>query len=288
MGFHGSPFSAMASGPASDRIRHARGVASPPMTEATAAPIVIARGARVAEMFLLGELRRLHEAARAEWSLLATPVRVVVPSRSLRDHLGARLVAALGGGAAGVQIQTLRALAFEVLEHAGEDARGGQALVPVLVRRFAAEHEVLRAALGGFDDGFAVAHATVNDLLDAGLDEANAESALECLAEAGARAGVEAGRRAEALVRVAERVAAELAKRGLEPRAGFFRRAHEQLERAPALLPSRALFLHGWADVTGVQLDLVETLVRRLGGRIVLDHPPDPAEPGPPTRSGPG
>ncbi len=240
--------------------------------------IVIARGARAAEAHLLAELRRLHEAARADWSRLATPVRVVVPSRSLRDHLAAQLVSALGGGAAGVQIQTLRSLAFELLERAGEGARGGQALVPVLVRRYAAEAEALRDALGGFDDGFAVALATVNDLLDAGLEPANVESALECLAEAGPRAGAAAGPRAEALVRVAERVAAELAKRGLEPRAGFFRRAREQLERAPELLPARALFLHGWADVTGVQLDLLETLVRRLGGRAVLDHPPDPAD----------
>jgi len=248
------------------------------MTEA-AAPIVIARGARAAEAFLLGELRRLHEASRADVSLLAAPVRVVVPSRSLRDHLAAALVRALGGAAAGVQIQTLRSLAFELLERAGEGARGGQALLPVLVRRLAAEHEPLRAALGGFDDGFSVALASVNDLLDAGLDASNVEGALECLAEAGPRAGAEAGARAAALVRVAERVSAELAKRGLEPRAGFFRRAREELERAPALLPARALFFHGWADVTGVQLDLVEALVRALGGRVVLDHPPDPAEP---------
>jgi RecB family exonuclease len=247
--------------------------------------IVIARGARAAEAYLLGELRRLHDAARADWALLGQPVRVVVPSRSLRDHLAARLVRELGGGAAGIAIQTLRALAFELLERAGEGARGGQALVPVLARRFAAAEPALADALGGFEDGFAVALATVNDLLDAGLDATNAESALECLAEAGPRAGVAAGRRAEALVRVAERVAAELAARGLEPRAGFFRRARERFEKSPALLPSRALFLHGWADVTGVQLDLVEALVRGLGGCVVLDHPPSEAGAGDP---GPG
>ena len=207
-------------------------------------------------------------------------MRVVVPSRSLRDHLAAQLVRALGGGAAGVAIQTLRSLAFELLERAGEGARGGQALVPVLVRRYAAEEEALRSALGDFDDGFAAALATVNDLLDAGLEAANVESALDCLAEAAPRAGAAARERAEALVRVSERVGAELAKRGLEPRAGFFRRARERLESAPERLPTRALYFHGWADVTGVQLDLIETLVRRLGGCVVLDHPPDPAEPG--------
>ena len=42
-------------------------------------------------------LERLHEESRADWSLLATPVRVLVPSRSLRDHLAARLVRRTGG-----------------------------------------------------------------------------------------------------------------------------------------------------------------------------------------------
>ena len=239
--------------------------------------LAIARGARAAEAFLLGELQRLQEAARADWSLLALPVRVVVPSRSLRDHLAAQLVRGLSGGAAGVQLQTLRALAYELLERAGQLARGGQSLVPVLVRRFAAEEPPLAGALGGFDDGFGVALASVNDLLDAGLDASNAESALECLAEAGGRAGAAAVARAEALVRVATRAAEALEESEREPRAGFFRRAREQLEREPALLPTRALYFHGWADVTGVQLDLVEALVRLLSGRVVLDHPPGAA-----------
>jgi hypothetical protein len=242
--------------------------------------IVIARGARAAEAFLLAELRRLHEAARADWSLLARPVRVLVPSRSLRDHLAAELVRAFGGGAAGIAVQTLRALAFELLERAGEGVRGGQALVPVLVRRFAAAEPALERALGGFDDGFAAALASVNDLLDAGLDATNAGCALDCLAEAPAPSAARA--RAEALVRVTERVAAALAEAGREPRAGFFRRARERFQAAPALLPARALYLHGWADVTGVQLDLIEALVRGLGGCVVLDHPPGAAgdEPG--------
>jgi hypothetical protein len=244
--------------------------------------LVIARGARAAEDFLLGELRRLHEAARADWRLLAQPARVLVPSRSLRDHLAARLVRELGGAAAGIAIQTLRALAFELLERSGEGARGGQTLVPVLVRRFAAAEPALADALGAFDDGFAVAVATVNDLLDAGLEASNAEAVRDCLAEAPPSA---TRARAEALVRVAERVVAELDARGLEPRAGFFRRARERLEAVPVLLPSRALFLHGWADVTGVQLDLLEALVRGLGGCVVLDHPPEPADP---SEEGPG
>ncbi len=260
-----------------DRIGHGAGVASPPVAVLPVSPIVIARGARAAEAFLLGELGRLHDQAHADLSLLAQPVRVVVPSRSLRDHLVAQLLRRRGA-VAGLQVQTLRALAFELLERAGEHARGGQTLVPVLVRRFAAAEPALAGALAAFDDGFGVALASVNDLLDAGLDAASATSALECLGESGGAAGAAARERAEALVRVAERTLAELAARGLEPRAGFFRRAALQLGRNPALLPARAMFVYGWADVTGVQLDLIEALVRTLGARVVLDHPPDPAD----------
>ncbi len=248
--------------------------------------VVIARGARAAEAHLLGELERLHERARADWSLLASPVRVVVPSRSLRDHLAAQLVRRLGGGVVGVAIHTLHGLAHEVLRQTGEGARGGQTLLPVLVRRLAEREPALEEALAGFDDGYGVAVASVNDLLDAGLDAANAESALECVAAVGAPLPAAVVQRATALVRVAEGVRRELGSRGLEPRAGLFRRAREALEAVPERLPTRALFIHGWADVTGVQLDLIECLVRAFGGRVLLDHPADPARE--PEAEGPG
>jgi RecB family exonuclease len=240
---------------------------------------VIARGARAAEGYVLDALERLHEEARVDWSLLATPVRVLVPSRSLRDHLAARLVRRTGGAAVGIQIQTLRATAFAILEQAGDGPRGGEALVPVLVRRFAAEEPALVEALGGFEDGYAAALASVNDLLDAGLGSTHLESVIECIADPELPVGDPARARAEALARVAVRVDAALAEAGLEPRAGFFRRAGEQLEANPSGLPTRALFLHGWADVTGVQLDLIEALVRSCEGQVVLDHPVDPADP---------
>ena len=247
---------------------------------------MVACGVRAAEAFLLAELRRLHDAACADLARLARPVRVVVPSRSLRDHLAARLVSELGG-VAGIQIQTLHTLASEVLERArsGEITRGGEALVPVLVQRFATAEPALSEALGPFEGGYGVALASVNDLLDAGLDATNVDSSLECIAAAGPRVGAQAAGRAEALVRVAERVAGELDKRGLEPRAGVFRRAREALEGDPERLPTRAAFVYGWADATGVQLDLLEALVRGSGACIVLDHPPDPADP---ADAGPG
>jgi RecB family exonuclease len=252
---------------------------SPESVEPDPPRIVVARGVRAAEAHLLAELEGLHAAARADWALLAAPVRVVVPSRSLRDHLAGQLVRRLGGGVAGVQIQTLRATAFGILEHAAEGPRGGETLVPVLVRRFAASEPALAEPLGRFDDGYTAALASVNDLLDAGLVESNVDGVRECIDDPAVRASDAARARAHALANVALRVQTELAKAGLEPRAGFFRRAREQLETSAACLPTRALFFHGWADVTGVQLDLIEALVRCFGGQVVLDHPVDPADP---------
>ena len=55
-------------------------------------PIWIGRGPRALEALLLERVAALAAAARADPRLLAQPVRIVVPSRSLADHVGERLV----------------------------------------------------------------------------------------------------------------------------------------------------------------------------------------------------
>ncbi|HHQ47551.1 MAG TPA: hypothetical protein ENK19_01530, partial [Acidobacteria bacterium] len=116
------------------------------------------------------ELLRWVEANRArDAGELWPPLRIVVPSRSLRRHLLAVLTRELGA-LAGVVVQTHRALARQVLEAAGETPPpGGAALQEVMVRRLASEREALREALGGLEDGYRVVAASVRDLLDAGL-----------------------------------------------------------------------------------------------------------------------
>ncbi|MGE4605828.1 MAG: hypothetical protein AAEJ52_03700, partial [Myxococcota bacterium] len=55
--------------------------------------------------------------------------------------------------------------------------------------------------------------------------------------------------------------------------------AREWLESDPArFLPASAIFVFGFADVTGVQADLIEALVRRCGARVSIDVPRDPAK----------
>jgi hypothetical protein len=252
------------------------------------ASVEIHRGPRAAEAALLGELGRIAAEVRSAArpgvasagglaGLLARPVRVVVPSRSLREHLAARLVRALpGGGAAGVVVQTLRGVAFEILRSAGEPLRGGHVLFPIVVRQLAREEPALRAGLEDLEDGYGAAAASVSDLLDAGYEPALADALDECLAALPGAARVE---RARALVRVATRTAERLAGYGLEHRAGLFRRARLALEERPERLPTRALFVHGYADATGVQLELLRAMAALADARVLVDQPADLADP---------
>ncbi len=272
-----------------------RGIAAAPSAAAAGARaaaagapagVVACRGSLAAEALLLAALDDLAAAARRDPSRLALPVRVVVPSRSLRRHVAARLVRSRstppdGGGAmAGVMVQTLFGLASEVLERAGEPAPGGSLLFATLVEREARREEVLRRGLGDLVDGFLSVAPAVADLLDAGLEAAHAEAVDEALASDGPRsAGRAAVARARALVRVAVRAELALRELGLGRRPSLLRQAAEALRAAPApahLLPSRALLLHGFVAASGLAGDLLEALLRQHGATLLLDLPPVP------------
>src|SRR6185369_4351888 len=89
--------------------------------------------------------------------------------------------------------------------------------------------------------------------------------------------------RARALVRVAARVEAEGRRLGIGRTSHLLRRAAELVAHgadAPErFLPSRALYVHGFADATGLATDLLTQLLRRPGARLLLDRPLDPAAP---------
>lgn len=252
------------------------------------AVLVASPGARATEAALVAAVREHATAVRAAAApgappgalaaLLAAPLRVVVPSRSLREHAAARLARALGGGAAGVVVQTLRRLATEVLERAGVELAGAEAVFPVIVRREARREPALRAALEPLHEGYAAVAGSVADLLDAGFEPVHGEAAFDAIAEAAAAPDARA--RAEALVRVAARTLRALEGIGLSHRSRFFARAAELLEERRELLPAQGVVLHGFADATGAAGALLEALVRQRGALVLLDAPPDPADPG--------
>lgn len=238
-----------------------------------------AAGPLAAEKALIDRVAQLQAASRDDPRLLAEPVRIVVPSRSLREHLAARLVAELGA-LAGMRLQTLNGLARDLLAGAGQAAGGGDALFPVLVRRAAREQAALRAVLEGLEDGYGTATAAVADLLDAGFMPeipAHREALEEAISEAGLPPDTQS--RVAAIVSTAAATAAALVELGFERDSGRLRRAAELLETDPGCLTSRALFIHGFSDATGAVSDLLEALVRSHGACVVVDLAPDPAQP---------
>ena len=211
---------------------------------------------------------------------LARPLRVVVPSNALREHLAAELLARRERAGArsclGVRIETLDAVAREVLERSGERP-APDLLTPIAVRELARREPSLAHELAGLDDGYAGVVASVDDLLDAGFTAALADAWREAIDEQASGALRE---RARALGRVAAGASAALAAGRLGHRSARLARAEVRLRAAGAdaaaargPLPSRALWITGFADATGVQLDLLETLARLADAEVWLDEP---------------
>lgn len=240
---------------------------------------VVGRGPRAVEEQLLQSLLAHVEHAQREPARLARPVRVVVPSRSLAQHVCAALVRRAGGSVLGVQVQTLHGVACEITAASGGRLPPGRALLPVLVRRLARGEPLLRDALDALTDGYAAVEAALSDLLDAGFERGHADAVDEALAESLASGAARA--RARAVVRTAARVLALAEPLEARHRSSIFSDACDRLRRDPeAALPARAILLHGWADATGVQTDLIEALMRTRAAVAFLDRPLDPAQPG--------
>ncbi|HYB13304.1 MAG TPA: PD-(D/E)XK nuclease family protein [Myxococcota bacterium] len=246
--------------------------------------VVVARGARAIENRLLGDLAALLPRGEAAALGLEQPVRIVVPSGSLRDHLGAAIVRRSGRAVAGIEIHTLHGLARDMLERAGVQAPAGEELLPILVGRSARLEEELRERLDPLREGYATLTGTISDLLDAGFDAAHAAALDDALCEFDAQtAGVPGGRavaRMRALIRVAAHAAREFSRLGLGRASTRLGLARETLERDPErALPARAVLVHGFAEATGEASALIEALCRHRNATVYLDHPPDPANP---------
>ncbi len=237
----------------------------------------VGRGPRAVERLLLEEVDRQLEATRLDPAALARPLRIVVPSRSLAEHLSMRIARRAGRALLGVSVRTLHAVACEVLARAGVALPAGDGLFEVMVRR-AARAQAALAPLAELEDGHATVAASVRDLLDAGFQSAHADALDEALrAEPGPRDPVV---RARSVVRVADWIAREIDADRLGHRSKLYRVAREIVERDPEpALPSRAVLIHGFSDATGVVTDLLEALVRRANATLFLDRPPDPLDP---------
>lgn len=252
---------------------------APPKTAPPRGRLLAARGALATEAALFSEIGALIAAAEREPGLLARPVRIVVPSKSLRVHVASALARHRGRGTAGVIVQTLHALALEVLERAGEPAgSGGGALFEILARRAARAQPALFRGLDDLIEGYGAAAATIRDLLDAGLDPAHADALDELLAAEGKAVATSMDlERGRALVRAAAAAQGELERLGVGRVADLLRRATQVLLSEPEALPARAVIVHGFSDATGLATDLIEGLVRAVDATVLIDRPPDPS-----------
>ncbi|MFN0241640.1 MAG: PD-(D/E)XK nuclease family protein [Planctomycetota bacterium] len=214
------------------------------------------------------ELADRFRARKANPAELARTLRIVVPSHSLRSHLGARIAHA-SGPTAGATVSTLTSYAGLILARAGRPAPRGAALFEVSVRRAARAEPALVRELGHLDEPYAAVVATIADFFDAGFEPALAPALLEAADVASAPPSARA--RAAALVRTAERAATELARDGFGKTAALFAAAANALHDAPSLLRNDEIWIHGFLDATGRALDLLELLARAPGTRVVHD-----------------
>ncbi len=236
---------------------------------------IVCDGARAAEAWLFERIREDAEVLRSEPGRCALPLRVVVPSRTLRVHLTARIAEACGS-VLGVRVQTLGALVDEILTtEEGAGPADGELLFPLLVRRVAetlageGDAGTLRRALAGFEDGYGALGPTVADLLDAGFRAEHFEACAERLALLGTQAAGET----LAILRIALGVREAFGRLGFAHRSDRFERAAAILEDGPERLAARAAVLYGFADATGSQARFLLTLLRCESVRAVFDVP---------------
>ena len=238
--------------------------------------VIVCRGALATERRLLAEVTRL---APKNLDELSTPVRIIVPSRSLRLHLIRRLVTD-AGSVAGVVVQTIGGLAREVVERAGCGIPGGAAGFEVLVRRLARGEEALASELEDLNDGYDVVLGAIRDLVDAGFGPGHEDPVLEKVNELAPVVPQSNRDRAAALVRVAARAVEAAEITGAYPQAARYQRATEALlELGAVVLPSRQVLIHGFADLTGVAADLLTAVLRVVGGVVLMDRVPDQSNP---------
>ncbi len=239
-------------------------------------------GARATEDLLLTELAEQLE--RLGPGILERPIRLIVPSASLRIHLLARMVQSRGQALAGVHCTTLFGLAMGLVERFDGPPNLHDELGILFARRYAQDAPALKRALAHLKDGFRAVDTSVRDLREAGVEAAHVDALEEALATDGRQSGASAAEvdRARALVRIAGRTSSALDELGILTTPSLLRRATEIVADSGSALPTGWLAVYGFSDAIGVATDLVNALLDRYGGTIFIDRSPDPADPAQP------
>lgn len=238
--------------------------------------IVRCAGARAAQRRVLADVAAALPQDRTRARIL-----IVVASADLREQMLAALARA-HGALLGVRVSTLWSLARELLERGGRPASIATPLFDLLARRAAAAQPELLPLLQRFERSEPALVQPIRALLDAGLRPELQDAAHEA-AQAIARPQV--ARRARALIDAALQTLQQAEQLGLETSELALGRAARLLdERGPELLGGTTLFVHGFADATGLGCELLGAL-RRLGAVLYVEAPPEPRDPTEPLTS---
>ncbi|MFN7940758.1 MAG: PD-(D/E)XK nuclease family protein [Thermoanaerobaculia bacterium] len=236
------------------------------MPAASSSQVFVAPDARSAESGLLDAL-----AAESDARPFARRL-VVVPSRSLREHLLARL-AARRPAWLGVEVTTLAGLARTILARAGETFVRGDSWLAVELERAAAARRPLAAAFGDFADGWAPLAAAARDLVDAGFEPEHAEALRERIDEERGALPRRTLERARELVEALAQALVALERAGLAPESTALSLAATIVGARGADAVGARVHLHGFADATGRASELLEALVRAAGATAWLVEP---------------
>lgn len=205
-------------------------------------------------------------------AIFTPPVRIVVPTAALQQRLLCRL-GSWRPAWPGVRVQTLSSLVLEILDNLGESTTSGDELLPLLVRRLAAAQPALAQTLGALSDGYAGLVPTVQDLRAAGLTVAHVAPLLEAVGEQQDQVTDAQFQRALAAVVVAAQVNGELEQSGTGDMIRWCSKAAAALEADPTVLDTRAVYLFGFAEVSGVEMEVLRALRSGLGATLILLAP---------------
>ncbi len=242
----------------------------------TRSRVITCRGALATERRLFEEIDALLSGPTD----LDRPLRIIVPSKSLRQHLLCQFVKQRGA-AAGVAVQTAYSAAREALDMAGQQVPTSDSFFELVVRRLASGESSLASTLENLDDGYGTVVGVVRDLLDAGYQPGHEDAVLDRLEDLERPVAGKRLERARAIVRIAARSYEAMSATGSWRSSYSFEAARSlMLEKGEEALPSSAVFVHGFADVTGLVADFLESLVRTHPTTIVIDRPDRPGTSG--------
>lgn len=214
------------------------------------AEIVFGAGALGLEQRWLERIRADQAALRRDPRILRRPGLVIVPSRSLRQHLQARAVQECAGVLLGVRFLSLPQLPRQVLPR--EQTQGLGAYAALIARALPPDtDEATRQAL----------RASVRDLLHAQWNHTQLEAALDALDAAKLRESERA--HAVLVLRVAGEVQRLAEESGICLPGEEFQRSAAALRRARPGVPLDARWIHilGFADATGSAAELLHALL---------------------------